>query len=100
MEEQFSRTELLLGENALKKLKNAKVIIFGIGGVGGYCVEALVRSGIGHIDLVDDDVVCLSNINRQLIATYETVGRSKVEIMAERIHRTKRTLISPPMIIL
>ena len=91
MEEQFSRTELLLGENALKKLKNAKVIIFGIGGVGGYCVEALVRSGIGHIDLVDDDVVCLSNINRQLIATYETVGRSKVEIMAERIHSISPT---------
>lgn len=85
MVEQFSRTELLLGRDAIEKLSRAKVIVFGIGGVGGYAVEALARSGVGRIDLVDNDTVCLSNINRQLIATRDTVGREKVEVMAERI---------------
>lgn len=82
---QFSRTELLLGKEAMDKLKNSRVAVFGIGGVGGYIVEALVRSGIGEIDLIDDDKVCLTNINRQIIATRSTVGRYKVDVAAERI---------------
>nr|WP_314636967.1 tRNA threonylcarbamoyladenosine dehydratase [uncultured Oribacterium sp.] len=86
MEGQFSRTERLLGAEAVEKLSKAKVIVFGIGGVGGYCVESLVRSGVGQIDVVDDDVVCLSNLNRQIIATRDTVGRAKVELAEERIH--------------
>jgi tRNA A37 threonylcarbamoyladenosine dehydratase len=81
----FSRTELLLGKNAMEKLSGASVAVFGIGGVGSYCVEALVRSGIGRIDLIDDDCVCLTNINRQLIATRSTVGKPKVEVMRERM---------------
>lgn len=85
MREQFSRTELLLGSVAMTALERAHVAVFGIGGVGGYAVEALVRSGLGAIDIVDSDVVSVSNINRQIIATYSTVGRSKAEVMAERI---------------
>ena len=83
MLDQFSRTELLLGQDATEKLRKKKVIVFGIGGVGGYTVEALARSGVGRIDLCDDDVVCLTNLNRQLIATRETIGKPKVEIMRE-----------------
>lgn len=82
---QFSRTELLLGNEAMERLKNSRVAVFGIGGVGGYIVEALVRSGVGEIDLIDDDKVCLTNINRQIIATRSTVGRYKVDVAAERI---------------
>lgn len=82
---QFSRTELLLGNEAMERLKNSRVAVFGIGGVGGYIVEALVRSGVGKIDLIDDDKVCLTNINRQIIATRSTVGRYKVDVAAERI---------------
>ncbi|NLJ96288.1 MAG: tRNA threonylcarbamoyladenosine dehydratase [Clostridiales bacterium] len=82
---QFSRTELLLGEEAIKKLSKARVAVFGIGGVGGYTVEALVRSGIGHFDLIDDDKVCLTNLNRQIIATRKTIGKYKVEVMRDRI---------------
>ncbi len=82
---QFSRTELLIGSPAVQKLKLSKVAVFGIGGVGSYCAEALARSGVGHIVLFDDDVVCLTNINRQLIATRKTVGMPKVQIMKERI---------------
>ncbi|MCE5285718.1 MAG: tRNA threonylcarbamoyladenosine dehydratase [Pelosinus sp.] len=82
---QFSRTELLLGAAALAKLKSAKVAVFGIGGVGSYAVEGLVRAGIGKFVLVDDDTVCLTNINRQLHATRKTVGKAKVTLMAERI---------------
>lgn len=82
---QFSRTELLYGKEAMEKLENARVAIFGIGGVGGYTVEALVRSGIGHFDLIDDDKICLTNLNRQIIATRETVGKYKVDVMKERI---------------
>ena len=82
---QFSRTELLLGKEAMEKLKNAKVAVFGIGGVGGYVCEALVRSGVGAFDLIDDDKVCLTNINRQIIATRKTVGKYKVDVMTERI---------------
>ena len=81
----FSRTELLLGKNALEKLKAAHVIVFGVGGVGGYVVEALARSGVGAIDVVDDDRVCLTNINRQIIATTKTVGKYKVDVAEERI---------------
>ncbi|NLZ81690.1 MAG: tRNA threonylcarbamoyladenosine dehydratase, partial [Clostridiales bacterium] len=82
---QFSRTELLFGEEAMDKLKKARVAVFGIGGVGGYTVEALVRSGVGTVDIIDDDKVCLTNINRQLIATRKTIGKYKVEVMKERI---------------
>ena len=82
---EFSRTELLLGGAALERLRNARVAIFGIGGVGGYVTEALARSGIFHLDLIDKDDVDLSNINRQIIALHSTVGRPKVEVMKERI---------------
>lgn len=82
---QFSRTELLIGSDAVQKLKNSRVAIFGIGGVGGYAVEALARSGIGTIDVVDDDKVCLTNINRQIIATHQTIGKYKVDAAEERI---------------
>lgn len=83
--EQFSRTELLLGEEAMQKLARSRVAVFGIGGVGGYVAEALVRSGIGAIDLIDSDRVCLSNLNRQIIATRSTIGKYKVDAMKERI---------------
>ncbi len=82
---QFSRTELLFGNEAMEKLSQSRVAIFGIGGVGGYTVEALVRSGIGTFDIFDDDKVCLTNINRQIIATRKTVGKYKVEVMRDRI---------------
>lgn len=82
---QFSRTELMFGQEGMNKLKGARVAVFGIGGVGGYAVEALARSGIGSLDLIDDDKVCLTNINRQIIATRKTVGKYKVEVMKERI---------------
>ncbi len=85
MENQFSRTELLLGKENMEKLAAARVCIFGIGGVGGYVAEALARSGIGHLELVDNDVICLSNLNRQIIATHETLGQYKVDVMKERI---------------
>jgi tRNA A37 threonylcarbamoyladenosine dehydratase len=82
---QFSRTQLLFGEEAMGQLMGAKVAVFGIGGVGGYVVEALVRSGIRSFVLVDDDKVCLTNINRQIIATRKTVGKYKVDVMRDRI---------------
>ena len=82
---QFSRTQLLLGKDALKKLSAAHVAVFGIGGVGGYVVEALARSGIGSFDLIDDDRVCLTNLNRQIIATRDTVGLYKTDVMKDRI---------------
>ena len=83
--DQFSRTELLLGKTALATLRKSRVAVFGLGGVGAYTVEALARSGIGHFLLVDDDLVCLTNLNRQLIALHSTLGRPKVEVMAERV---------------
>lgn len=83
---QFSRTELLYGEEAMRKLAASRVAVFGIGGVGGYVVEALVRSGVGTLDIIDDDKVCMSNLNRQIIATRETIGRYKVDVAEERIH--------------
>lgn len=82
---QFSRTELLLGKKAMEKLAAARVAVFGIGGVGGYVCEALVRSGVGAFDLTDNDKVCLTNLNRQIIATWKTIGRYKTEVMRERI---------------
>ncbi len=81
----FSRTELLLGHPAMEALKHARVAVFGIGGVGGYACEALVRSGVGAFDLIDDDKVCLTNINRQIIATRKTVGQYKADVMRDRM---------------
>ena len=81
----FSRTELLFGPDAMEHLRNCRVAVFGIGGVGGYTVEALARSGIGALDLIDDDRVCLTNLNRQIIATRKTVGRYKVDVAQERV---------------
>ena len=83
---EFSRTELLIGKEAMQRLYGARVAVFGIGGVGGYVVEALARSGVGAFDLVDDDKVCLTNINRQIIATRKTIGKYKVDVCEERIH--------------
>lgn len=85
MLDQFSRTQLLFGKEAMEKLKNSRVAIFGVGGVGGYAVEALVRSGISKIDIIDNDVISLTNINRQIIATHKTIGKYKVDVMEERI---------------
>lgn len=82
---QFSRTQLLLGKEAMEKLQKSRVAVFGIGGVGGYVCEALVRSGVGAFDLIDDDKVCLTNLNRQIIATRKTVGKYKVDVMKERM---------------
>ncbi len=103
MPEQFSRTQLLYGAEAMKKLAVSRVAVFGIGGVGGYVVEALARSGIGALDLIDDDKVCLSNINRQIIATINTIGKYKVDVAGERVHdinpdcrvRTYKTFFLP-----
>ena len=85
MIDSFSRTELLLGDEALGRLKNARVAVFGVGGVGGYAVEALARSGVGALDLIDNDTVAQSNINRQIIALNSTVGRYKADVAAERV---------------
>ena len=85
MEDRFSRSRMLLGEEAMKKLAASRVAVFGVGGVGGYVVEALARSGVGQIDVIDNDTVALSKLNRQIIATMDTVGRNKVDVIAERI---------------
>ncbi len=82
----FARTRLIFGKDNMEKLYNARVMVFGIGGVGSYAVEALVRSGIGAIDIVDDDKICLSNLNRQLYALHSTIGKDKVDVAEERIH--------------
>ena len=82
---EFSRTELLIGQAALEKLQNSRVAIFGVGCVGGYVCEALVRSGVGHFDLIDNDTVSLTNINRQIIALHSTIGKLKVDVMKERM---------------
>lgn len=87
MENQFIRTQLLLGEAGMKKLAESRVAVFGIGGVGGHTVEALARSGVGTLDLIDNDTVCFSNLNRQIIATCETVGMDKVDAARERIRQ-------------
>lgn len=83
---QFSRTELLFGKDAMAKLNKSRVAVFGIGGVGGYAVEALARSGVGTLDLIDDDKICLTNLNRQIYALHSTVGKFKVDVAKERIH--------------
>ena len=83
---QFSRTQLLFGKEAMERLYNARVAVFGVGGVGGYTVEALARSGIGTLDLIDDDKVCLTNLNRQIVATHKTVGQYKVDVAEQRVH--------------
>lgn len=82
---QFSRTELIFGKEAMEKLANSRVAIFGIGGVGGFTAEALARSGVGTLDLIDDDRVCLTNINRQIFATRKTVGKLKIDVAKERL---------------
>lgn len=82
---EFSRTQLLLGQDAMERLANSRVAVFGVGGVGGYTVEALARSGVGALDLIDDDRVCLTNINRQILATRKTVGHYKVDVAEQRI---------------
>ena len=82
---QFSRTELLIGKEGIEKLKDAKVAVFGIGGVGSFVVEGLARAGIGNFILIDDDKICLTNLNRQIIATRKTIGKYKVEVAKERI---------------
>lgn len=83
--DQFSRTRMLLGDEAMARLRAARVAVFGVGGVGGYVVEALARSGVGALDLIDNDTVALTNLNRQIFATWDTIGRSKVEVAAQRI---------------
>ncbi|MEW8996087.1 tRNA threonylcarbamoyladenosine dehydratase [Clostridium sp.] len=85
LQHSLSRTELLIGKDGLNKLKDSKVIVFGVGGVGSFTVEALVRAGVGTIVLVDDDTICLTNLNRQIHATYDTVGKVKVEAMKDRV---------------
>lgn len=85
MSDQFIRTRMLIGDEPIERLQNAKVAVFGIGGVGGFCVEALARSGIGALDLYDDDTVSESNLNRQLAALHSTIGRPKAEVVAERV---------------
>ncbi len=85
MQNEFSRTELLIRNDGIEKLANSRVAVFGIGGVGGYTVEALVRSGVGSIDLIDDDKICLTNLNRQIYATRKTIGKYKVDVAEERI---------------
>lgn len=87
MKEEFIRTSLLIGEDAVERLKNSRVIVFGVGGVGGFVIEALARAGVGSISMVDHDTVSLSNINRQIVADHTTVGRLKVDVMKERINR-------------
>ena len=86
MDDQFSRTRLLLGDDGIEKLQNARVAVFGVGGVGGYVVEALARAGVGALDLIDNDTVARSNLNRQIIATYDTIGKLKVDVAADRVH--------------
>ena len=87
----LSRTELLIGKDGLEKLKNSKVMVFGVGGVGSYTIEALARAGIGELIIVDDDTVCLTNLNRQVHATYKTISQPKVEVMKERILSINRS---------
>ena len=85
MSEQFIRTEMIFGSEGMERLRRARVAVFGVGGVGGHVVEALARSGVGTLDLIDNDTVCLSNINRQIIATHKTLGQYKVDAAAERV---------------
>ncbi|MDU7440847.1 MAG: ThiF family adenylyltransferase, partial [Clostridium sp.] len=84
-EHSLTRTELLIGNDGLNKLRKSKVIVFGVGGVGGFAVEALARAGVGEITVVDNDTISLTNLNRQIIATYDTIDKAKVEVIKERI---------------
>lgn len=93
MQNQFSRTQLLMGKAAVDTLMGSRVAVFGVGGVGGYVVEALARSGVGELDIIDDDRVCLTNVNRQVIATLSTVGKHKVDVCEERVHDINRRCI-------
>lgn len=93
MQNQFSRTQLLMGKAAIDTLMGSRVAVFGVGGVGGYVVEALARSGVGELDLIDDDRVCLTNVNRQVIATLSSVGKHKVDVCEERIHDINKRCI-------
>ena len=93
MQNQFSRTQLLMGKPAIDTLMGSRVAVFGVGGVGGYVVEVLARSGVGELDIFDDDRVCLTNVNRQIIATLDTVGKHKVDVCEERIHSINRRCI-------
>ena len=85
MDNQFTRTEILIGNNALEKLKQSRIAVFGIGGVGGYIVEALARAGIENLDLIDNDSINITNINRQIIALHSTIGKTKVDAAKDRI---------------
>ena len=85
MADQYSRTRLLLGRDGIEKLRNARIALFGLGGVGGYAAEALARAGVGHMDLIDDDTISLTNLNRQLLATHSSIGKYKVDVAAQRI---------------
>lgn len=93
MESEFSRTELLIGKDAVETLHHKRVAIFGVGGVGGFAAEALARSGVGILDLFDKDTVSISNLNRQIIATYDTIGKNKVDVMKERILSINRNAV-------
>lgn len=103
MADQHSRTRLLLGQDGLEKLRNAHIALFGLGGVGGYAAEALARAGVGHMDLIDDDTISITNLNRQILATHSSVGKYKVDVAADRIRdidpsievRTFRTFYLP-----
>ena len=103
MADQYSRTRLLLGQDGLEKLRNAHIALFGLGGVGGYAAEALARAGVGHMDLIDDDTISITNLNRQILATHSSVGKYKVDVAADRIRdidpsievRTFRTFYLP-----
>ena len=95
MQDQYSRTQLLLGKEAMEKLHNSRVAVFGIGGVGGYTVEALARSGVGALDLIDDDKVCLTNLNRQIVATRKTVGQYKRRIKHLKVVYSKEPAMTP-----
>ena len=85
MADQYSRTRLLIGDSGMEKLRNVRIALFGLGGVGGYAAEALARAGIGHMDLIDDDTISLTNLNRQLLATHSSIGQHKVDVAAKRI---------------
>ena len=103
MADQYSRTRLLLGQDGIEKLRNARIALFGLGGVGGYAAEALARAGIGHMDLIDNDTISLTNLNRQILATHSSIGMYKVDVAAQRIRdidpsievRTYRTFYLP-----
>ena len=86
MADQYSRTRLLVGDDGMNKLRRARIALFGLGGVGGYAAEALARAGVGHMDLIDDETVSLTNLNRQILATHSSIGQYKVDIAAQRIH--------------